>query len=118
MRKWTEAVSELLRRGREFLYARSLLRCGWRVRPRLMMERVVWTLMRWNVWSLTRFTRYVLHTDVLPCHARHPFATLHQDSNLQKLTICCEQNHMKGYIARDRGIVVLSKTGAFPGTGV
>ncbi|KAK1084491.1 COP9 signalosome (CSN) subunit [Friedmanniomyces endolithicus] len=29
-----------------------------------------------------------------------------------------KQNHMKGYIARDRGIVVLSKTGAFPGTGV
>ncbi|KAK0876032.1 COP9 signalosome (CSN) subunit [Friedmanniomyces endolithicus] len=28
------------------------------------------------------------------------------------------KNHMKGYIARDRGIVVLSKTGAFPGTGV
>ena len=28
------------------------------------------------------------------------------------------QNLMKGYIARDRGIVVLSKTGAFPGTGV
>lgn len=25
---------------------------------------------------------------------------------------------MKGYIARDRGIVVLSKTGAFPGTGL
>jgi len=25
---------------------------------------------------------------------------------------------MKGYIARDRGIVVLSKAGAFPGTGV
>ncbi|KAL5604428.1 hypothetical protein BROUX41_002400 [Berkeleyomyces rouxiae] len=28
------------------------------------------------------------------------------------------KNLMKGYIARDRGIVVLSKTGAFPGTGV
>lgn len=28
------------------------------------------------------------------------------------------QNFMKGYIARDRGLVVLSKTGAFPGTGV
>lgn len=30
------------------------------------------------------------------------------------------QNLMKGYIARERGIVVLSKgaTGAFPGTGV
>jgi len=28
------------------------------------------------------------------------------------------QNLMKGYIARDRGIVVLSKGGAFPGTGV
>lgn len=28
------------------------------------------------------------------------------------------QNYMKGYIARDRGIVVLSKAGAFPGTGV
>ena len=28
------------------------------------------------------------------------------------------QNMMKGYIARDRGIVVLSKAGAFPGTGV
>jgi COP9 signalosome complex subunit 12 len=25
---------------------------------------------------------------------------------------------MKGYIARDRGIVVLSKAGAFPGTGL
>jgi hypothetical protein len=25
---------------------------------------------------------------------------------------------MKGYIARERGIVVLSKGGAFPGTGV
>ena len=28
------------------------------------------------------------------------------------------KNLMKGYIARDRGIVVLSKTGAFPGTNV
>lgn len=28
------------------------------------------------------------------------------------------QNLMKGYIARERGIVVLSKNGAFPGTGV
>ncbi|KAK5007667.1 hypothetical protein LTR28_004992 [Elasticomyces elasticus] len=28
------------------------------------------------------------------------------------------KNLMKGYIARDRGIVVLSKGGAFPGTGV
>ncbi|KAK4555791.1 COP9 signalosome (CSN) subunit [Recurvomyces mirabilis] len=28
------------------------------------------------------------------------------------------KNFMKGYIARDRGIVVLSKAGAFPGTGV
>ena len=27
------------------------------------------------------------------------------------------QNLMKGYIARERGIVVLSKAGAFPGTG-
>lgn len=30
----------------------------------------------------------------------------------------CTQNLMKGYIARERGIVVLSKGGAFPGTGV
>lgn len=29
-----------------------------------------------------------------------------------------QQNLMKGYIARDRGMVVLSKAGAFPGTGV
>ena len=29
-----------------------------------------------------------------------------------------QQNLMKGYIARERGIVVLSKGGAFPGTGV
>ncbi|CAI4218784.1 unnamed protein product [Parascedosporium putredinis] len=28
------------------------------------------------------------------------------------------KNLMKGYIARDRGMVVLSKNGAFPGTGV
>ncbi|KPI44322.1 uncharacterized protein AB675_8611 [Cyphellophora attinorum] len=28
------------------------------------------------------------------------------------------KNFIKGYIARDRGIVVLSKAGAFPGTGV
>lgn len=28
------------------------------------------------------------------------------------------QNLMKGYIARERRIVVLSKAGAFPGTGV
>ncbi|RQM05898.1 hypothetical protein DH86_00002209, partial [Scytalidium sp. 3C] len=28
------------------------------------------------------------------------------------------KNLMKGYIARERGIVVLSKAGAFPGTGV
>lgn len=28
------------------------------------------------------------------------------------------QNLMKGYIARERGVVVLSKGGAFPGTGV
>jgi hypothetical protein len=31
---------------------------------------------------------------------------------------CDQQNLMKGYIARERGIVVLSKGGAFPGTGV
>ncbi len=30
----------------------------------------------------------------------------------------CVQNMMKGYIARERGIVVLSKAGAFPGTGI
>lgn len=29
-----------------------------------------------------------------------------------------QQNLMKGYIAHERGIVVLSKNGAFPGTGV
>ena len=29
-----------------------------------------------------------------------------------------QQNLMKGYIARERGIVVVSKGGAFPGTGV
>lgn len=29
-----------------------------------------------------------------------------------------EQGHMKGYIAREQQKVVLSKTGAFPGTGV
>jgi len=28
------------------------------------------------------------------------------------------QSLMKGYIARERGVVVLSKAGAFPGTGV
>jgi len=28
------------------------------------------------------------------------------------------QNLMKGYISRAHGIVVLSKTGAFPGTGI
>lgn len=28
------------------------------------------------------------------------------------------KNLMKGYIARERGTVVLSKGGAFPGTGV
>ncbi|KAI0023877.1 PCI domain-containing protein [Xylariomycetidae sp. FL0641] len=28
------------------------------------------------------------------------------------------KNHMKGYIAHERGFVVLSKNGAFPGTGV
>jgi len=28
------------------------------------------------------------------------------------------KNLLKGYIARERGIVVLSKNGAFPGTGV
>ncbi|KAH6634112.1 hypothetical protein B0J18DRAFT_415323 [Chaetomium sp. MPI-SDFR-AT-0129] len=28
------------------------------------------------------------------------------------------KNHMKGYISRQHGIVVLSKSGAFPGTGV
>lgn len=34
------------------------------------------------------------------------------------LTHLILQNLMKGYIARDRGVVVLSKGGAFPGTGV
>ena len=29
-----------------------------------------------------------------------------------------QQDLMKGYVARERGIVVLSKKGAFPGTGV
>lgn len=28
------------------------------------------------------------------------------------------KNLMKGYISRERGIVVLSKNGAFPGTGI
>jgi len=28
------------------------------------------------------------------------------------------QNLMKGYISRDHGVVVLSKSGAFPGTGI
>ena len=32
--------------------------------------------------------------------------------------VCEHQNLMKGYIARERGIVVVSKGGAFPGTGV
>ncbi|KAI6956405.1 COP9 signalosome complex subunit 12 [Hortaea werneckii] len=31
---------------------------------------------------------------------------------------CIYKGFMKGYIARERGIVVLSKAGAFPGTGV
>lgn len=34
------------------------------------------------------------------------------------LTFVRHQNLMKGYIARERGIVVLSKNGAFPGTGI
>ena len=34
------------------------------------------------------------------------------------LTNMIYKNLMKGYIARERGIVVLSKAGAFPGTGV
>lgn len=44
---------------------------------------------------------------------------LHNESKIsrQKLTDPT-QNLMKGYIARDRGIVVLSKGGAFPGTHV
>jgi COP9 signalosome complex subunit 12 len=41
---------------------------------------------------------------------------------IQKLSLANSvgdhQNLMKGYIARERGIVVLSKGGAFPGTGV
>ena len=32
--------------------------------------------------------------------------------------MCHRQDLMKGYIAREKGIVVLSKKGAFPGTGV
>jgi hypothetical protein len=36
----------------------------------------------------------------------------------QKEQADTSQNLMKGYIARERGIVVLSKGGAFPGTGV
>ena len=35
-----------------------------------------------------------------------------------QLTHACFQNLMKGYISRERGTVVLSKGGAFPGTGV
>ncbi|KAK0657289.1 protein CSN12 [Cercophora newfieldiana] len=34
------------------------------------------------------------------------------------LTVFWTQNLMKGYIARERGMVVLSKSGAFPGTGI
>lgn len=37
---------------------------------------------------------------------------------MNALTYAARQNLMKGYIARERGIVVLSKAGAFPGTGV
>jgi len=33
-------------------------------------------------------------------------------------TDCVRQNFMKGYIARERGIIVLNKKGVFPGTGV
>lgn len=41
-----------------------------------------------------------------------------KEENADSTFLAWLQNMMKGYIARDRGIVVLSKAGAFPGTGV
>ncbi|KAF2839383.1 hypothetical protein M501DRAFT_1003989 [Patellaria atrata CBS 101060] len=42
---------------------------------------------------------------------------LDSDEVEQLLANMIYKNHMKGYIARDRGILVLNKKGAFPGTG-
>ncbi len=41
-----------------------------------------------------------------------------KEENADETLLVLPQNMMKGYIARDRGVVVLSKAGAFPGTGV
>jgi hypothetical protein len=61
---------------------------------------------------------------------RHPFCSALPFNQLPPIIDCIirqrisrdpangTQNLMKGYIARDRGMVVLSKAGAFPGTGV
>lgn len=101
-----------------------------------------WTPTRWNVSSQTWFTRCVglslsFMSYVFPdnCLLRHTplsltphihvfptssFATFRTSTMSQefKLMWCDVQNLMKGYIARERGIIVLSKGGAFPGTGV
>lgn len=47
-----------------------------------------------------------------------PLHRLRNSGSIHEADYRCVQNLMKGYIARDAGKVVLSKGGAFPGTGV
>lgn len=114
--------------------------------PLVWVVRSLWTVTRWSVCWRIWFIRYVLYlypSDfkpfcgvatslryrilLLPSEAqisrhhnpapRMSTCILISTWNSKSLTLI-GQNLMKGYIARERGIVVLSKGGAFPGTGV
>jgi hypothetical protein len=62
----------------------------------------------------SRHPPYPPHRGTRPQRGSRTLDSRHESNKLTMRT----QNLMKGYIARERGIVVLSKGGAFPGTGV
>lgn len=65
-------------------------------------------------------TGYRLHlpTQATFSHTSLRLLCLTQPPNPSQEQADHKQSLMKGYIAREAGMVVLSKTGAFPGTGV
>ena len=67
-------------------------------------------------YSITMLQCYGCLEKMLPGMKLHP--DLFTRPHYVSLTLCRLQNLIKGYIARERGIVVLSKAGAFPGTNV
>jgi hypothetical protein len=59
----------------------------------------------------------LLHASVQAPFLSFPHGSLDVSYQYDVLTYST-QNMMKGYIARERGIIVLSKAGAFPGTKI